>query len=172
MQEHQHFKNYYIESRSFAGRVLLTALVIVGLTSLLLYRYYNLQIIHHEDYATQSDNNRILVQTITPQRGLIFDTSGRLLADNRPSYILSLVPENIKSIDETIESLRTLINVNEDHVQDFYKSLKTNRRPYQPIPLRFRLTEEEIARIAVNEYRLDGVEDLMFFCWVLDVLFD
>lgn len=158
MQEHQHFKNYHIESRSFAGRVLLTALVIVGLTSLLLYRYYNLQIIHHEDYATQSDNNRILVQTITPQRGLIFDTSGRLLADNRPSYILSLVPENIKSIDETIESLRTLINVNEDHVQDFYKSLKTNRRPYQPIPLRFRLTEEEIARIAVNEYRLDGVE--------------
>lgn len=158
MQEHQHFKNYHIESRSFAGRVLLTTLVIVGLTSLLLYRYYNLQIIHHEDYATQSDNNRILVQTITPQRGLIFDTSGRLLADNRPSYILSLVPENIKSIDETIESLRTLINVNENHVQDFYKSLKTNRRPYQPIPLRFRLTEEEIARIAVNEYRLDGVE--------------
>jgi penicillin-binding protein 2 len=89
---------------------------------------------------------------------LIFDTHGRLLADNRPSYILSLVPENIKSIDDTIETLRSLIVVNEIHVQDFYKSLKTNRRPYQPIPLRFRLTEEEIAKIAVNEYRLDGVE--------------
>lgn len=158
MQEHQHFKNYYIESRSFAGRVLLTMLVILGLTALLLYRYYNLQILQHEDFATQSDNNRILVQTISPQRGLIFDTNGTLLADNRPSYSLSLVPENIKSIDETIESLRTLIDVNENHVQDFYKSLNTNRRPYQPIPLRFRLTEKEIARIAVNEYRLDGVE--------------
>jgi penicillin-binding protein 2 len=158
MQEHQHFKNYYIESRSFAGRVLLTMLIILGLTALLLYRYYNLQILQHEDFATLSDNNRILVQTISPQRGLIFDTNGRLLADNRPSYNLSLVPENIKSIDETIESLRTLIDVNENHVQDFYKSLNTNRRPYQPIPLRFRLTEKEISRIAVNEYRLDGVE--------------
>ncbi|MFT7491158.1 MAG: penicillin-binding protein 2 [Pseudohongiellaceae bacterium] len=158
MQEHQHFKNYYIESRSFAGRVLLTMLIILGLTALLLYRYYNLQILQHENFATLSDNNRILVQTISPQRGLIFDTNGRLLADNRPSYNLSLVPENIKSIDETIESLRTLIDVNENHVQDFYKSLNTNRRPYQPIPLRFRLTEKEISRIAVNEYRLDGVE--------------
>jgi penicillin-binding protein 2 len=158
MQEHQHFKNYYIESRSFAGRVLLTMLIILGLTALLLYRYYNLQILQHEDFATLSDNNRILVQTISPQRGLIFDTNGRLLADNRPSYNLSLVPESIKSIDETIESLRTLIDVNENHVQDFYKSLNTNRRPYQPIPLRFRLTEKEISRIAVNEYRLDGVE--------------
>lgn len=158
MQEHQHFKNYYIESRTFVGRVLLTTILIVGLTSLLLYRYYSLQITHHQDYATQSDNNRILVQTISPQRGLIFDANGKLLADNRPSYILSLVPENIKSIDATIEILRTLITVNEDHVRDFYKFLKTNRRPYQPIPLRFRLTEEEIARIAVNEYRLDGVE--------------
>jgi penicillin-binding protein 2 len=158
MQEHQHFKNYYIESRSFAGRVLLTMLIILGLTALLLYRYYNLQILQHENFATLSDNNRILVQTISPQRGLIFDTNGRLLADNRPSYNLSLVPESIKSIDETIESLRTLIDVNENHVQDFYKSLNTNRRPYQPIPLRFRLTEKEISRIAVNEYRLDGVE--------------
>jgi penicillin-binding protein 2 len=99
MQEHQHFKNYYIESRTFVGRVLLTTILIVGLTSLLLYRYYSLQITHHQDYATQSDNNRILVQTISPQRGLIFDANGKLLADNRPSYILSLVPENIKSID-------------------------------------------------------------------------
>ncbi len=158
MQEHQHFKNYHIESRSFAGRVLLTTVLIIGLTFALLYRYYSLQITHHQDYATQSDNNRILVQTISPQRGLIFDTNGRLLADNRPSYILSLVPENIKSVDETIETLRSLIVVNEGHVQDFYKFLKKNRRPYQPIPLRFRLTEEEIAKIAVNEYRLDGVE--------------
>ncbi len=158
MQEHQHFKNYHIESRTFTGRVLLTSILILGLTAVLLYRYYSLQVINHEDYATQSDNNRILVQTISPQRGLIFDADGKLLADNRPSYILSLVPENIRNIDKTIELLRTLVTVNDSHVDDFYKSLKANRRPYQAIPLRFRLTEEEIAKIAVNEYRLDGVE--------------
>jgi len=158
MQEHQHFKNYHIESRTFTGRVLLTSILILGLTAVLLYRYYSLQVVNHEDYATQSDNNRILVQTISPQRGLIFDANGKLLADNRPSYILSLVPENIKNIDKTIELLRTLVTVNDNHISDFHKSLKANRRPYQAIPLRFRLTEEEIARIAVNEYRLDGVE--------------
>ncbi len=158
MQEHQHFKNYHVESRTFTGRVLLTSILILGLTAVLLYRYYSLQVTNHEDYATQSDNNRILVQTISPQRGLIFDADGKLLADNRPSYILSLVPENIKSIDDTITLLRTLVTITDNHVNDFYKSLKTNRRPYQAIPLRFRLTEEEIAKIAVNEYRLDGVE--------------
>ncbi len=158
MQEQQQFKNHHVEARTFTNRVLFTGLLIVCLVLVLLARYYSLQIIDYENYATQSDNNRILVQTINPQRGLIFDRDGKLLADNRPSYILSLVPENIASLDETIALLRQLVVVSDKHIQDFYKSLKTNRRPYQPIPLRYRLTEEEIAKIAVNEYRLAGVE--------------
>ncbi|MGH1485137.1 MAG: penicillin-binding protein 2 [Cellvibrionaceae bacterium] len=158
MQEHQQFKNYHAETRTFGYRVMITAVLVVGLVLILLARYYSLQIISYEDYATQSDNNRILVQTISPQRGLIFDRNGELLADNRPSYILSLVPENISNLDETIDILSELITIKENHINDFYRSLKSSRRPYQPIPLRYRLDESEIAKIAVNEYRLSGVE--------------
>ena len=158
MQEYQQFKNYHAETRTFSYRVMVTTVLIVGLLLILLARYYNLQVVSYEDYATQSDKNRILVQKISPQRGLIFDRNGKLLADNRPSYILSLVPENIENLDETIHLLSQLITINEKHIQDFQRSRKSNRRPYQPIPLRYRLNEGEIAKIAVNEYRLPGVE--------------
>ncbi|MFT6390185.1 MAG: penicillin-binding protein 2 [Cellvibrionaceae bacterium] len=158
MQERQQFKNHHIETRTFSQRVIVTGGCIVILALLLLVRYYNLQIVEHKIYATQSDNNRILVQTVSPQRGLIFDSKGKLLADNRPSYILSVVPENAPDIKGTISLLRELLDISDDDVQDFYDSMKGNRRPYQPVPLSYRLTEEEIARIAVNEYRLAGVE--------------
>jgi penicillin-binding protein 2 len=158
MQENQHFKNHHDEARIFTHRVMVTSGLIVILALILLVRYYSLQIIDYKNYATQSDNNRILVQTVSPQRGLIFDVNGALLADNRPSYILSLVPENIPNLDETIAVLRGLITITDKHIEEFHKSIGGNRRPYQSIPLRYRLTEEEIARIAVNEYRLPGIE--------------
>ena len=158
MQEHQQFKNYHAETRTFGYRVMISAVLVVALVFVLLARYYSLQIISYEDYATQSDKNRILVQTISPQRGLIFDRNGELLADNRPSYTLSLVPEHIADLDETIDILSGLITIKQNHINDFYRSLKSNRRPYQPIPLRYRLDESTIAKIAVNEYRLSGVE--------------
>lgn len=158
MQEPQQFKNHLLETRTFSARILVTGALVVALAVLLLARYYSLQVVNYENYATQSDNNRILVQTVSPQRGLIFDSKGKLLADNRPSYILSIVPENAPNIQETLKLLQNLLTISDDDIEDFYTSLKGNRRPYQPVPLSYRLTEEEIARIAVNEYRLAGVE--------------
>ena len=158
MQEYEQFKNHHAETRVFGARVLATVAFILVLLLVLLVRYYTLQVIRYQDYVTQSDNNRILVQTISPQRGLIFDRDGRLLADNRPSYILSLVPENIPNLNETIDLLGQLVTITDKHIDDFYRSLKSGRRPYQPIPLRYRLSEQEIAKVAVNEYRLAGVE--------------
>lgn len=158
MQESRQFKNHIAETQIFSLRIFITGAVVLFMTLLLLARYYGLQVIDHENYATQSDNNRILVQTISPQRGLIFDSKGRLLADNRPSYILSLVPENVKDLPETLGILQSLLDISESDIEDFYRALKSNRRPYQAVPLSYRLSEEEIARIAVNEYRLAGVE--------------
>ena len=156
--DYQQIKNDQVESRIFIARVWVTIGIILLLLLVLLYRYYNLQIVDHQIYATQSDNNRVLVQNISPQRGLIFDSEGKLLADNRPSYILSLVPENIADVTETISHLRELIPITDKNVDDFYRFYKGNRRPFQPIPLRHRLTEEEIARIAVNKHQFSGVE--------------
>lgn len=158
MQELEHFKDHHREATIFTGRVLVTMLLVFAMLGVLLSRYYNLQIVNYQNYATQSDNNRVLVQTIHPKRGLIFDVNGELLADNRPSYALSLTPENIPDLTNTINILKNLVEIDEDDIARFYKSLESGRRPYQAAPLRYQLTEKEIARIAVNEYRLPGVE--------------
>lgn len=157
MSEQKHFKDHHRELRIFTRRVVVTVCITLAMLALLLSRYYNLQVTNYQNYATQSDNNRVLVQTIHPKRGLIYDANGELLAENRPSYALSLTPENIQDIDQTIEVLAALVDIDERDVKSFRKSLK-GRRPYQAVPLRYRLSEEEIARIAVNEYRLPGVE--------------
>ena len=159
MQELQRFKNHLAESRLFSFRVLVTAVLMLSLSMMLALRYRDLQVVHHEDYATQSDKNRILVQTISPQRGLIFDKNGVLLADNRPSHTLSLTPENIPDLEQTIAYLGELVDITPKHIEEFERAKKNyNRRPYQPVPLRYRLSEAEIAKIAVNNYRLPGVE--------------
>lgn len=159
MRELEHLKNHLAESRLFSSRVMLSALLLISLSGVLLVRYYDLQIRHYQDYATQSDNNRILVQTISPQRGLIFDSNGYLLADNRPSYTLSLTPENIIDLSATLKLIGEHIELNDKHINDFYQAYKkSNRRPYQAVPLRYRLSETDIAKIAVNKYRLPGVE--------------
>lgn len=158
MRELEHFKDHHRESSIFTQRVFVTLLLVLVMLGVLLTRYYNLQVVNYQNYATQSDNNRILVQTTSPTRGLIFDTNGELLAENRPSYALSLTIERIDDVDEMIELLKQLVEIDDDDVRTFRKSLKGGRRPYQAVPLKYRLSEEEIARIAVNEYRLPGVE--------------
>ena len=158
MRELEHFKDHHREASIFTQRVIVTLLLVLLMLGILLTRYYSLQVVNYQNYATQSDNNRILVQTTSPTRGLIFDTNGELLAENRPSYALSLTIERIDDLSEMIALLQELIDIDEDDISTFYKSLKGGRRPYQAVPLKYRLTEEEIAKIAVNEYQLPGVE--------------
>ena len=99
MAEQERFKDHLQEAHSFSCRILIASTLIIALIAVLLIRYYNLQIIHHQDYVTESDKNRILVQTISPKRGLIYDRNGILLADNRPSYTLTITPEQVKDLN-------------------------------------------------------------------------
>jgi penicillin-binding protein 2 len=158
MRELEHIKDHHREATIFTGRVIVTVFIVLIMLGILLTRYYNLQVVNYQNYATQSDNNRVLVQTIHPKRGLIFDTNQELLADNRPSYALSLTPENIPDLEATIALLKTLVDIDAKDEKAFFKSYRSGRRPYQAVALRYRLTEREIARVAVNEYRLPGVE--------------
>ena len=96
------------------------------------------------------------LQPLPPKRGLIYDRNGVLLADNRPSYVLSVVRERVGDLDVALSELQTLLPVSERDLENFHK--KVNRsRPYEPVPLRFRLTENERALLAVNRFRLPGV---------------
>lgn len=158
MSEHLQIKDHHREARIFVRRVGVAGVLIFGLLFVVYLRYYRLQIIEHEDYVTRSDRNRVQVQAIPPTRGLIYDRRGKLLAENRPSYTLSIVREQTPNLDQTLATVRGLVDVDDDSLAAFNERLKQRRRPFEAIPLRYRLSEDEIARLAVNEYRLEGVE--------------
>lgn len=158
MSDHLQIKDHHREARVFARRAGVAGILILGCLSLIFMRYYRLQITEHQDYVTRSDRNRVQVQPVAPTRGLIYDRRGRLLADNRPSYTLSVVREQTSDLDATLETLKHLVAIDEQDLLAFAERQKQRRRPFEAIPLRYRLTEAEIARLAVNEYRLDGVE--------------
>ena len=130
--------------------------MVVGLLALILTRCYTLQVTEYEEYRTQSDRNRVQLQPLPPKRGLIYDRNGVLLADNRPSYMLSIVREQVPDLEATIAELSKLVPISEGDLDNFQKKL-SRRRPYEAVPLRFRLTQEERALLAVNRYRLPGV---------------
>lgn len=156
--ENLQLKDHHSESRIFGSRVIVSSVCVLLLFAGLFYRFYDLQVSHYQLYATRADSNRIQVQPIPPTRGLIYDRNGILLADNRPSYTLSIVRERTADLEQTLATVATLINLEEADLNAFYKGLKQRRRPFEAVPLRYRLTEDEIAKIAVNEYRLTGVE--------------
>lgn len=149
-------KDPQLESRIYGNRTLLAIALVVALLGVIVSRYYTLQITEYEVYRTQSERNRVQLQPLPPRRGLIYDRNGILLADNRPSYMLSVVRERVADLDATLAELQTLLPISESDLENFRKKLYRTR-PYEAVPLRFRLTEEERARLAVDRFRLPGV---------------
>lgn len=157
MAERLAIKDTLTETRIFSKRVVIAAAGVLALAALLLGRYFHLQIVDHEKYRTESDRNRIHARAVPPRRGLIFDRNGTLLADNRPIFNIMVTRERALDIDAMLAELRTIIEVTEDDEQRFRKQL-ARHLPFEAVPLKFDLNEEEIARLAVNRYRLPGVE--------------
>ena len=145
------------ESQLFSNRAAVALVLMVLAMVALVARMVYLQIVAHEHYATLSRNNRVSIVPEAPTRGLIFDRKGVILAQNLPSYSLEIVPERCDDVDQTIATLRQLIDISDDDIARFKKRLKHQRR-FQSTPLRFRLSDEEAAIIAVNRYHLPGVE--------------
>jgi len=157
MAEHVALKDSYTEKRLYGLRVVLAGLFVLSLLVVLAVRFFTLQITEHSIYQTQSDRNRVQLQPIPPKRGLVYDRHGELLADNRPSYSLTLVKEQVDDLDETLQLLQGLIEIDQEHVAKFQKLLK-RRRPHASVPLKLNLSEQEIAIVSVNRYRLPGVD--------------
>ena len=146
------------EKRLIQQRIVIALLFVFVMLGILIYRYYSLQVTQHEDFVTQSDRNRIQVQPVAPTRGLIYDRNGVLLADNRPSFRLSIVKERVKDLDALISTLQSLVEISTSDIDRFKKALRRSRAPYQATPIKLDLSQDEIAKISVNEYRLPGVE--------------
>jgi penicillin-binding protein 2 len=145
------------ERQIFVGRVLLASLLILAFTTLLIARYFDLQINQHQDFVTQSDNNRVHMRPNSPARGIIYDRNGQILADNQSVSNLTIIRERSNDLEKLIENIDNLVPLSESDVTRFYKRLK-RRRPFEQTPIKFNLSEEEQAILAVNEHRLDGVK--------------
>jgi len=145
------------ERRIFAGRLLISVFLVFVTGLVVVARYVDLQLTRHEDFATHSDNNRVHVRPAPPSRGLIYDHNGELLADNRPTYILTIVRERSDDLDELLSTIGTLIDISDSDLKRFEKRLK-RRKPYEQTPLKYDLTEQERGILAVNGYLLDGAE--------------
>jgi len=150
-------KDPYSEKRIFVVRVATIGLITTVMLLIVIARYFSLQITQHEAYRTESDRNRVQLQPIPPKRGLIYDRNGVLLAENIPSYRLTIIKEAVDDLDESIGLLSTLVDISEDDIEKFKKRLG-RARPFQSVPLKFKLSEEDIATISVNKYRLPGID--------------
>ncbi|MEQ6890136.1 penicillin-binding protein 2 [Halomonas sp. CS7] len=151
-------KNPEQELRVFRMRSLLAVLVVLVLTGLLGGRLFYLQVVQHEVYSTRSEKNRVRVEPLPPTRGLIYDRNGKLLAENRPTYNLTLVRERVDDLDATLALLVELLELPEEEAEAFRVRSRQRQRPFQPALLMSDLDEAQIARLAVNRHRLPGVE--------------
>lgn len=144
------------EYRSIRLRVWLAVLVMLLMTAGLISRAFFLQVVHHAELETQAEGNRIHLQTDPPVRGLVYDRQGRLLAENRPGYTLTVIPERVENMDWTLEQVGQLVSLSPRDIERFRKRARQSR-PFNSVPLISRLSQEDIARIAVHQHRLPGV---------------
>ncbi len=152
-----HFRDHEAERRLFNRRVLLASSVIFLLLATLVGKLVNLQVVQYEYFSARSDGNRLHVQYVPPQRGVIYDRSGTLLADNLPVYNLTIVPEEVNDLAGTLDYLSGLVELSDSDLETFENQLRRSRVPYSSVPLRYVLTEEEKYRVAVNSHRMPGV---------------
>src|SRR5690554_8000905 len=146
------------ELRIFRVRALLAVVLVFALTGVLMGRLAWLQVVQHEVYSTRSEKNRVRVEPLPPNRGLIFDRNGVLLAENRPTYNLTLVRERVDDLDATLGLLVELLELPEEEAEAFRVRSRQRQRPFQPALLMSDLDEDQIARVSVNRHLLPGDE--------------
>lgn len=139
-------------------RLTLAAVVMIASMLVLAGRYWYLQIEQHDELSAESNNNRVRLRALRPNRGLILDRNGVVLAENRPSYRLEIVPERVDGeLDGLLQQLGGMLEVSAAERLEFERRA-ARQQPFEQVVLRYDLTESEVARVAVNRHRLSGVE--------------
>jgi len=139
------------------NRIIVTSLIVLVLLLLTLARVFYLQILKHDHFTTLSQHNRVKILAIAPIRGLIYSRDGVLLADNHPSFSLEIIPERVDDMENLLLDLQALIRIDKDDVLRFKKLVK-KKRLFESIPLRFNLTETEVAILSVNLHKYSGAD--------------
>lgn len=157
MARHGAFKNIQEEKQSFLGRIVFGALLCIGMTTALVARLVDLQIVQNNYYSTRADDNRMRLTPVPPVRGLIYDRHGVLLAQNKPAFVLELTPEQVPDLDKTLKELSPLVALSEKDIERFKDRVKKSPR-YRGVPLRINLSMEEVARYEINRHNFHGVD--------------
>lgn len=153
----QAIKNLEFEQRVMRNRVLVAGALVVLALGAVLARLFVLQVLEHEHFITLSKNNRVRLEAVPPPRGLMFDRNGTPLTENRPSYVLEITPASVDDLDRTLDRLRRIIDISDADVRRFRRALRRSS-PYQPVPLAFNLSDEEVAAFAVHRHQFNGVD--------------
>ena len=141
----------------FRRRLLIAGAMVIVAFGGLLGRFVYLQLFQHRHYQTLAESNRIAIVPIVPNRGVMTDRNGVVLAQSYSAYTLEVTPSRVKNLDETIDGLATLVEVQARDRKRFKRLLEESKN-FESLPLRTRLSDEEVARFAVNRYRFPGVE--------------
>jgi penicillin-binding protein 2 len=157
MAYREQLKDDYYESRLIQRRLIVAAVIVLVLMSIVLGRLYVLQVVEYDHFATLSNSNRVRLKALPPSRGLIYDRNGVVLADNLPSYRLEIITEQVVDLDATLLSLSRLVDIPQLNIRKF-RQAAARRRPFESIPLLFNLSDDEVARLAVNLHQFEGVE--------------
>jgi penicillin-binding protein 2 len=145
------------ELHNFRVRLGIASTFVLVMFGLLFARFCYLQLVMHDHYHTLAEANRISILPIVPNRGIIVDRNGIVLATNYSAYTLEITPSKIDSLDNTIEELATIVEITPRDRRRFKKLLEESKR-FESLPIRTRLSDEEIARFAANRYRFPGVD--------------
>ncbi len=150
-------RNIEADLGRFRLRVFVVGAVVLAAFLLLATRLFYLQVVRHQDLTEQAENNRTAVVPIVPNRGLILDRNGIVLASNYSAYTLEVTPSRAGNLDETIAALGQLVSIEPRDLRRFRRLMEESRN-FESVPLRTRLTNDEVARFSAQRYRFPGVE--------------
>ena len=146
-----------IELARFRNRIVAASAVVLACLALLAVRLIYLQVIKHEVYLEQAENNRTAIVPIVPNRGLITDRHGVVLATNYSAYTLEITPSKVERLEETIDALAQVVEITPRDRRRF-KRLREEFKSFESLPIRTKLSDEEVARFAAQRFRFPGVD--------------
>ena len=150
-------RNVEADLSRFRARVLVASLAVLLAFGLLAARLVYLQVYRHADLSEQAENNRTAIVPIVPNRGLILDRNGVVLASNYSAYTLEITPSKVANLEETIAALEQVVDIQLRDKRRF-KRLREEAKNFESLPIRTRLTDEEVARFAAQRFRFPGVD--------------
>ncbi|GLX81240.1 penicillin-binding protein 2 [Thalassotalea eurytherma] len=148
-------RNHSAEANLFARRAFIALIGVFLMLLILFSNVYDLEVNSYEKYKTRSNSNRIKLLPVAPNRGLIYDRNGVLLAENKPIYSLEIIPEQTQELEKTVDELALLLDISPEQKAKFFKQLRSNRR-FKPVELHARLSDQQVALFSVNQHKYPG----------------